>query len=35
MEDWENIKADGKWLEKFSLTVKDVAEADKIVRFKR
>ena len=35
MEEWENIKANGKWLEKFSLTVKDVAEADKIVRFKR
>ena len=34
-EDWNDIKADGKWLEKFSLTVKEVAEADKIVKFKR
>ncbi|MCI6492701.1 MAG: hypothetical protein MSA02_02560 [Bacteroidales bacterium] len=35
MEEWDSVKAGEKWLDKFSLTVEEVVESNKIVKFKK
>ena len=35
MEEWDSIKTGEKWLDKFSLTVDEVVESNRIVKFKK